>query len=192
MRLSVVLCTLIIVACSTTPSSVQSQSNEPMDRCSVSDCFNHLQVREVEVIDSTAVVLYVGGQRCPFYVEFSGTFCDLTFLPGNDIVWRTARQRQINTRICSNDRHIGIDEGPFSTASGGETLPGQLPCEILDVVSLTDDQLIELYVDYGVAPPPPFGGGQIRAPEDEGEEGDATEDAADPAAQQPTAAVTDR
>ncbi len=211
MRYVVVLCPLWLAACSTTPSAEQlALNNEPAERCESTDCFNQLAVRDFEVVDSTTLVLYVGSQRCPFRVEFQGVFCDLTFLPGNTIEFALADPQNIrrvtqptgrmtDTRICSFDRNVGIADDPFSRAGGFETIPGQLPCEIQEVESLTDDELIELYVENRmVAPPPPFGNGQITAPEaedaeEEGAEGSVEEsvlpDGDEGAAEQPTAAV---
>lgn len=183
---SFLLC-LGMAACSSTGPT---QSNEPVEGCSVTDCFNRHQVRDYEVIDDTTMVIYVGGQRCPFRVEFDGTFCDLTFMPGGDIEFVATGVRQMDMRICARDRHIGIDEGPFSTASPGRDAvpPGRLPCQILDIDSLTDDELIELYVDNGItAPPPPFGTGQIEVGEDDEDEAPAEEGDAPPA-ERPTAA----
>lgn len=166
-----------VVACSTTSPTL---SDEPVERCEVSDCFNRHQVRDYEVVDDTTMVIYVGGQRCPFLVEFDGTFCDLTFMPGGDVPFVAAGVRQMDMRICSRDRHIGIDDGPFSTAAGGQdAVPsGRLPCQIRDVASLTDDQLLELYVDNGItAPPPPFGTGQIQVGEGDGEDSEEAAEA---------------
>jgi hypothetical protein len=164
---SSVLC-LGIGAC-----SMPALGDEPLDRCSVTECFNRHQVREYEVVDNTTIIIYVGGQRCPFLVEFDGTFCDLTFMPGGNIAFVTSGVRQMDMRICARDRHIGIDEGVFSTAPGGQDASpsGRPPCQIRDVASLTDDQVLELYVDSGItAPPPPFGTGQIQVGESEGED----------------------
>lgn len=185
------LACLVAGACS---STAPMQSNEPVEGCSVTDCFNRHQVRDYEIIDDTTMVIYTGTQRCPFLVEFDGMFCDLTFMPGGDIAFVARGIRQMEMRICSRDRHIGIDEGPFSTASGGDAVPaGRLPCQILDVASLTDDELIELYVDNGVtAPPPPFGTGEISVGEsDDEDQGTSTpaEEGTDAApAERPTAA----
>lgn len=214
MRSAVVLCALWLAACSTTPSADQLALNtEPAERCEVTDCFNQLAVRDFEVVDSTTLVLYVGSQRCPFRVEFQGVFCDLTFLPGNTIEFAISDPQNIrrvtqptgrmtDTRICSFDRNVGIADDPFSRAGGFEPIPGQLPCEIQEVESLTDDELIELYVENRMAaPPPPFGNGQISAPEAEdaveegtetSEEGAAMPDGDDAATEQPTAAIQSR
>ena len=129
------------------------------------------------------MVLYVGSQRCPFKIEFEGTFCDLTFLPGGDVEFTSARQtpRASNMRICAHDRDIGLAERGWTTAGGGAGAvpPNQLPCEIRNVASLTDDQLIELLVENDLAaPPPPFGSGEIQVGDNEAAEEGASQDAA--------------
>ena len=214
MRLSVVVCALCLAACSTTPGTVGTLSNEPAEGCEVTDCFNQLQIRDFELVDPTTLVLYVGSQRCPFKVSFEGAFCDLTFLPGSDIEFTIAVSRRglrgiqpigtvVNMQICSHDRQVGIADDEyfgFSRAGGAPIEPGRLPCEILDVASLTDDELIELYVDNNiVAPLPPFGTGQIAVPEGDAAEEGASETTVGPGASddqaaeaqtgQPTAAV---
>lgn len=162
-------------------SSFAQRRNEPLERCSVTDCFRTDRIRESRVIDSSTLLIYVGLQRCAFLIEFSGTYCDLTFLPPGDVDFRFGgmkglqpttrgnRERGIADRICANDLNAGIDEGPFTTASGGEDLNarGRLSCQIRDVRSMTDDQVIELFVDNdAVAPPPPFGNGEITTASD--------------------------
>lgn len=184
MKLSAMLLIFGLSACTTTPEVV---SNDPVERCDVDTCFSRLQVRNFEVLDNRSLLLYVGSQECPFLVEFDGTFCDLTFLPGFDIPWtfssasRPTSGRTMNTRICSNDLDIGIADRVFTDAGGGRDAVGlgQVPCTIRTVRSLTDDEVLEAYVDNGIAaPPPPFGTGQIDVGEDtdaeEEEEGEAT------------------
>ena len=213
MRIAVVVCAVWLAACSTTPGTdLLALSNEPVERCDNTECFNQLAVRDFEVLDSTTLVLYVGSQRCPFKVAFQGVFCDLTFLPGNTIEFAISDPQNIrrvtqptgrmtDLRICSFDRNVGIADDPFSRAGGFEEIPGQLPCNIREVESLTDDELIELYVDNRMAaPPPPFGTGQVAAPEaddaaHEGAENPGEEsllpdaEAGEPGPEQPTAAI---
>ena len=44
-------------------------------------------------------------------------------------------------------------------------------CRVFDIRSINDDQLIELYVEHGVAPgPPPVGSGELEVPESEDDE----------------------
>jgi hypothetical protein len=83
-------------------------------------------------------------------------------------------------RVCSGDLKIGVDGGPFSenpslTRTPGTPTPTQptsaardrfgnerSQCRLSSVSSLTDDQVLELYVAHDkVAPPPPMGAGQI-------------------------------
>jgi hypothetical protein len=171
MRIAALLIPAFSAAACTSAGQV---SNGPADRCESTDCFNQLQVRDYEVVDNTTLVVYVGSQNCPFRVEFSGTFCDLTFMPGGQLVFRQDTFRAMRepdtllTRVCARDSNIGIDEGPFSTAAGGDDASdGRIPCRIQNIVSLTDDELLELYVDKRVTiPPPPFGTGEIAVPEE--------------------------
>jgi hypothetical protein len=161
---------LSLIACTTASQT----SNQPVDRCPTTDCFNQLQVRNFEVLDPTTLVLYVGNQDCPFLVEFIGSSCDLTFLGSTSLVFRSDTVREEFesdlrlTRICARDIGIGIAEDPF-TDSGAGDLPGTtLACHIRDVASLTDDELLEHYVDRNLAPPPPpLGTGQVTVPEEE-------------------------
>ena len=165
--------------------------NEPLDRCESTRCFNQLHIRDFEVIDNTTLIVYVGQQECPFLVEMTGTFCDLTFLPGNQVVFRpsnTARSRSApvvggigtNTdgrgpieqpRVCASSLNMGIPSGPFTSSIGGDVqTPNGLVCMLRTVRALTDDERLELYVDKEfVPPPPPFGTGRVESPENPSE-----------------------
>lgn len=170
---------------------VHAQRNRdagPADRCEATDCFNQLQIRNLEVIDKTTLLIYVGSQRCPFLVEMTGVFCDLTFLPPFQVVFRPTRQQSARTppivggvgtapdgggpieqtRICASDIDMGLPADRFNTAIGGvDGDPGGLSCRIQNVRSLTDDERLQIYVDNEiVAPPPPFGSGTVETPED--------------------------
>jgi hypothetical protein len=190
-----------------------SMADELPERCESTDCFNPLRIRNFEVLDDTTLLVYVGGQDCPFRVDFIGPECDLTFLPGADLVFRPdfmRAQRQpdsIISRVCSTDSNLGIDEGPFTRAAGasdgfgnlgvgvvrGRLTPvpdptdtdPRLSCRVRDITSLTDDEVLELYVEHRIAaPPPPFGTGQIEVPE-RGDEAEAGEDRDGAAADDP-------
>ena len=170
---------LLLSGCSSAPTL---ESSEPLDRCESTSCFNQLQIRDFEIVDPSTLIVYVGAQECPFLVEFTGTFCDLTFLPGFDLVFRPSTQRQnrevvlgggfgdradiSNARICANDFNMGIEEGGFSESGGSEDNLDGLDCRIQDVSSLTDDEILEVYVDNNITlPPPPFGTGEIEVSE---------------------------
>jgi hypothetical protein len=165
---------LLVFAMSLVACASESQlTNTPLERCESTDCFNQQQIRDFEVIDNTTLLVYVGSQNCAFRVEFTGIFCDLTFLPGGSLVFRPDTFRSsrepdniLVTRVCARDSNLGIDEGPFSTAAGGDNDP-RIPCRISNIVSMTDDEVLELYVDKQIAsPPPPFGTGQIVVPDE--------------------------
>ena len=166
MRLTAVSSSLLVAACASSPTD----NTQPVDRaCSVSECFLEREVRDFEVIGDTTLILYVGGQRCAFHVELDGTFCDMTFAP--EVYFRAPDGRVPNERICSYDRQIGVDGGTFTETQNTEQ-PDRFgaprsQCRILNVESITDDELVELYVERGVvAPPPPIGPGQIQGGED--------------------------
>lgn len=101
-------------------------------------------------------------------------------------------------RVCANDLRISVDGGAFTEGRSGnnstgvfrsdqrategqartgpnDSAPGtdrfgqsRSQCQVSDVSSLTDDQLVELYVARGlVPPPPPMGSGEIEIGEQE-------------------------
>jgi hypothetical protein len=78
-------------------------------------------------------------------------------------------------RICRNDINIGVSGGVLTDnpTSNQQQPAGGLQghrsdCQISSVESLTDDELVELYVRRGVAPPPPpLGSGQIQVGDQE-------------------------
>jgi hypothetical protein len=199
MRLSIVGGGVLLMAgCASTPVDNTAATERA---CTVSDCFLERDVRGFEVIDKTTVVVYTGSQRCAFQIALTGTFCDMTFAPqvyfrsrsdaiqgeqraGDDIFGSNTGDRGL--RVCANDLQIDVDGGPFTETNRSATTDplngervdrfGQTrsQCQISDVVSLTDDQLVELYVARGlVPPPPPMGSGEIEVGE---------QDAATPAA----------
>jgi hypothetical protein len=179
-----------LIACSTASQT----SNESLDRCPTTDCFDQNQVRNFEVVDATTLVLYVGNRDCPFLVELTGTSCDVTFLGSTSLVFRpdTLRedvQSELGlSRICARDIGIGLADDPFDGDQAG--VPGNmLACHIRNVASLTDDELLELYVDRNlIPPPPPIGSGQVTVPDEEptetGDEAEAAEEGS--AASRPT------
>lgn len=177
----------LLVACAVAPSAGNGQ---PAERCESTSCFNQMQIRKFEVVNETTLIVYVGAQECPFLVELTGTFCDVTFLPGYNIVFRPSEQRAAreptlgsglhdradiaHARVCANDLDMGIQEGPFSSAIGDNVEVSGLDCRIQNVKSLTDDEILEIYVDNSFTPPPPpFGTGNISVKGDGDEDADA-------------------
>ncbi len=201
MRLSIVGSGVLLIAgCASTPADNTAATERA---CSVSDCFLERDIRGFEVIDETTLVVYTGSQRCAFQVSLTGTFCDMTFAPeiyfrsgsdaiqdegrpGSDIFGSNTGDRGL--RVCANDLQIDVDGGAFTEtqSSNGQRSDrfGQTrsQCQVSGVASLTDDQLVELYVARGLLPPPPpMGSGEIEvgeqeatAPEAPAEESSAT------------------
>jgi hypothetical protein len=103
--------------------------------------------------------------------------------PGDFDTFAIQQRERRDLRICRNDLGIQVHGGQFteSGAAGATTDRFGNPrtdCRISNVRSITDDQLVELYVGRGVLPPlPPMGTGQIEVGEQE-EQGDAEEGAA--------------
>jgi hypothetical protein len=163
--------------------------------CGVEECFFERDVRDFEIIDATHLIVYTGSQRCAFHVEVRGTFCDLTFAPelffhrvgdisdarGADPLAdpfgavATSRSRR-DLRICSNDLNIQVHGGQFTESVSSNAPPDRFGnpranCSISTIESVTDDQLVELYVGRGVVPPlPPMGAGEIEVGEQDEQE----------------------
>jgi len=88
----IAMAVLTLAAGAETFAQPEDEDAGPVDRCEATDCFNQTRIRNVEVIDQTTLIVYVGRQECPFLVELTGTFCDLTFLPSFDVVFRPSRR----------------------------------------------------------------------------------------------------
>ena len=126
---------LVLTGCSST--------GEPRipSGCSMADCFFERSVRDFDVLDNETAVVYVGAQRCPYLLQLDGFFCDLRAAPYLEF-------EDVDGRICHFDRSF-VHAGPFSGADPDDV------CRILEVKPLTDDGLLELYVEEGILPPPP-------------------------------------
>jgi len=159
MRFAWVAATTALAAWVTIPTVGGAQ---PADRCETTDCFNQQQIRNFEVVDDHTLIVYVGARDCPFLVELTGPFCDITFLPGYDVVFRPSRVRDFRTatrssgrdgrdlsvaRVCAGDLDMGIEEGAFSSTGSNRRRifdnegnraddplePDRLDCRVTDV-----------------------------------------------------------
>ena len=161
---------------------MSTQTYAQSDRCLDATCFNSDQVRDFEVIEGTTLIVYVGRQRCPFLIELDGLFCDATYIPDIGFIHeREARleQRQARVeqrvtdvfranaqrnrmRVCTHTANqFALDTFGFG-GSESDVPTGRLPCEIRNITPLSDDEILELFVDEGlVPPPPPIGTGEI-------------------------------
>lgn len=199
-----ILCLGLLAAVAAQAQRNRGDDTEATKRaCSVEDCFLERDIRDFQVIDQTHVIVYTGSQRCAFHVEVRGTFCDLTFAPelyfsrvnelpdgpvssadtvegafgGRTDLLNTPSRR--NLRICSNDLSIQVHGGEFTENATATTTPDRFnnpraQCQVATVTSITDDQLVELYVRRRVIPPlPPMGSGEIEVGEQAEEGADA-------------------
>ncbi|MGD8324707.1 MAG: hypothetical protein PVF50_10090 [Gammaproteobacteria bacterium] len=177
----------VVAAATFFAAPLSAQSGDCLD----SDCFYDRQVRDFTVVDNDTVIIYVGHARCPFIVNVRGLFCDLKYLP--DIQFFHARERRIdvvtgrrnprqrgfiipgetafdsNERICTNNGSMyALETFGFGAALDEEEIgQGRAACRVLDVVKVTDDDLVELYALEGITPPPPpIGNGSISRSQD--------------------------
>jgi hypothetical protein len=155
--------------------------------CNVKDCFMARDVRSFDVIDKSTLIVYVGSQRCAFKVELRGTFCDLTYAPELvfsdpkdlplstddpiDTSLPTQRRGRPSLKVCDNDLGLQVTGGAFTeqTTALDPSTPrdrfgrAKVACQLSSVTSITDDQVVEIYVAHHVAPPlPPMGSGEIQ------------------------------
>ena len=195
MRLGLMCLGLLVAAAAYGQRNKDDEASATKRACSVEDCFFERDVRDFEVIDQTHVIVYTGSQRCAFHIELLGTLCDLSFAPelyfsrlgempdtlGSQPSSRadpfgtleTSRSRR-DLRICTNDLNVQVHGGKFTETTGNEAVAtdrfgnARTDCRISTIESITDDQLVELYVARGVVPPPPpMGSGQIDVGEQE-------------------------
>jgi hypothetical protein len=211
MKLGIVCLGVLAMAAAHAQRNKDDDTAATKRACSVEDCFFERDIREFEVIDQTTVIVYTGSQRCAFRLELRGTMCDLTFAPelyfirkgdvgltGAAISGRgpadpfgsleTTRRNDRSLRICSNDLAVQVTGGRFTESATGNVTTDRFgnprtDCQVSTVTSITDDQLVELYVARGVVPPlPPMGAGEIEVGEqEEPEQGASSDDAAAPA-----------
>ena len=216
MRLGIVCLGVLATAAADAQRNRDDDTEATKRACSVEDCFFERDIREFEVIDQTHLIIYTGSQRCAFHVELRGTMCDLTFAPElyfsrrGDIsessatgaapgrspadpfdTLETNRRNNRSLRICSNDLAIQVTGGRF-TESVTTNVPTdrfgnpRTDCQVSTVTSITDDQLVELYVARGVVPPlPPMGAGEIDVGDQEEPEQGASSEEGEPPAEAP-------
>ena len=133
--LALIILYLTLIACSSTGGPRIPAG------CSMTDCFFERSVRDFDVLENETVVVFVGAQRCPYLLKLDGFLCDLRTAPYLEF-------EDVDERICPFDRSF-VHAGPF-----GGTRVDEL-CRILEVKPLTDDGLLEAYVEEGILPPPP-------------------------------------
>lgn len=94
------------------------------------------------------------------------------------------RRGQASLKVCDNNIGLQVSGGAFSNSITGDSLnrpdpsvrrdrygrPVTADCQVSSVVSITDDQVVEIYVAHRVTPPlPPMGSGEIQVGKQSGE-----------------------
>jgi hypothetical protein len=165
----------------------QSDPDRPVrSACSGMSCFRERDIRDVQLLDDDTLVVFVGPQRCAFRMELQGPYCGyVSFSLDFDL---DARNQLLGgstqPRICTNDRPYIND--PFARSAEGVMPGGRGPrpsgvdsfdrCRVAQIIPLTDDELMEAYVETGVqAPLPPVGSGEVSVEEARTEEEISTE-----------------
>jgi hypothetical protein len=96
------------------------------------------------------------------------------------------RRGQASLKVCDNNLGLQVSGGAFSNSTLANPLdplsdpsvrrdrfgrPLTADCQVSSVASITDDQVVEIYVAHRVAPPlPPMGSGEIQVGKQSGEE----------------------
>jgi hypothetical protein len=162
------------------PATGQSSS------CLDTKCFYDRQIRDFTVIDATTVLVYIGSDRCPYLIRVNGSYCDMEFIPDIEFYSTIERRRDVevrnrrdirqrgfiragedgfatNDRICPNNAfRFALETFGFGRFDEREVPVGVAACSVNSVEKVTDDDLIELYAEEGIAPPPPpIGNGAI-------------------------------
>jgi hypothetical protein len=105
------LLALHVAACAT--GQATSGTGPVAAACNVEDCFFERDVREFTIVDRDTVVVYVGGQRCPFVVELQDVTCDVTFSPAIAF---------FQTALGSLDRVTSLQSGRVCATTRGLVL----------------------------------------------------------------------
>jgi hypothetical protein len=190
---------MILSGCAGAP---ESESEAPPSlataRCSTMECFREREIRDVQLLDADTMVVFIGPQRCAFRMELDGPYCGSAgFTVDFDLDRRSSVLGGQQPLICIYDRPYIRDALDNRSAEG--VMPGGRGprpsntdsfdrCRVEQIIPLSDDELLETYVEAGAqAPLPPVGSGEISVEneEEEGEtQGDATADP-DPQARTP-------
>jgi hypothetical protein len=139
------------------------------DRCS-SECFNQRNIRDWQILDDSTVILFAGRERCPFIADIDSVTCDVRFLPAfleiRKIELGSRRvTRNLSGRVCTYDPRLEFVLEVQDFVNDDPTGQG---CRIFDLRQVSDDSLVELYVDRDMLPPPPpVGSGEVTKVEDE-------------------------
>ncbi len=103
---------------------------------------------------------------------------DVSFAQAEDLSLPSQRRGRASLKVCDNNLGLQVTGGAFteSTTALDPAAPrdrfgrAKAACQVSSVVSITDDQVVEIYVAHRVAPPlPPMGSGEIQVGKPAGE-----------------------
>ena len=104
---------------------------------------------------------------------------DISFAQAEDLGQKRGRA---SLKVCDNNLGLQVSGGAFTDSATNSPLAdpatrrdrfgrAKANCELSSVTSITDDQVVEMYVAHRVAPPlPPMGSGEIQVGKQSGEE----------------------
>lgn len=186
----------LLVAAMQGPTIVLTPVHAQSNQCLLNDCFQERQIRDFEIIDRDTLIVYVGRNRCPYKIEVDQLYCNVTFLPeveffdrrvdhiesvmrgrgqsnnevidnlNNGITVGGGDRGTGSRRVCTNSTSLALRTQGFAGSEVGPP-PGEPACRIRSINTMTDDQLLELFVDEDLTlPPPPIGIGDISRADD--------------------------
>lgn len=122
---------------------------------------------------------YRAQRNQPGTQNFSFSEADDPNLPGQ-------RRGRASLKVCDNNLGLQVSGGAFSNSTLSNPAdplsdpsvrrdrfgrPVIADCQVSSVASITDDQVVEVYVAHRVTPPlPPMGSGEIQVPKQNGED----------------------
>lgn len=187
---------LVVYSLAAAASSCAGTPENAADRpvrsaCGGLECFRERDIRDVQLLDQDTMIVFVGPQRCAFRMELEGTNCGFVGFTVDFDLDQRSRLVGDQARICIYDRPYIRD--PLSRQSAEGVMPGGRgpapsttdflrQCRVDQIIPLSDDELLEAYVETGSqAPLPPVGSGEISVGEaEEGAETGAGEASDEP------------
>ena len=110
---------------------------------------------------------------------------DISFAEPEDLSLPSQKRGRATLKVCDNNLGLQVSGGAFTDSTitspldplGDPAAPrdrfgrAKTDCQLSSVASITDDQVMEIYVAHRVTPPPPpMGSGEIQVGKQSGEE----------------------
>ena len=107
---------------------------------------------------------------------------DVSFAQAEDLSLPSQKRGRATLKVCDNNLGLQVSGGAFSDSRLSSSLDdpsiprdrfgrAKADCQVSSVASITDDQIVEIYVAHRVTPPlPPMGSGEIQVGKQTGED----------------------